>query len=167
MLFYRYLKYTLFLVIYLLSVTTILGQPMSQRQDHNRTKQIFSPSLFSFDTYFFMSKEEGNKSRMDVYVAFANDILQFVKEKQGNYSAGYELLVSVFDKKGNLVGQESATKKIMAKNLIVFLEPIHEKREYYKSKPDLVDSIFADGTEKARGVAQQTMAEVRQAMKIA
>ncbi|WDN90279.1 tryptophanyl-tRNA synthetase [Desulfosarcina sp. BuS5] len=57
-------------------------------------------------------------------------------------------------------------KKIMAKNLIVFLEPIHEKREYYKSKPDLVDSIFADGTEKARGVAQQTMAEVRAAVKI-
>ncbi|MCD6273211.1 MAG: tryptophan--tRNA ligase [Deltaproteobacteria bacterium] len=57
-------------------------------------------------------------------------------------------------------------KKIMAKNLIVFLEPIHEKREYYKSKPDLVENIFADGTEKARGVAQQTMAEVRAAVKI-
>ncbi len=57
-------------------------------------------------------------------------------------------------------------KKIMAKNLIVFLEPIHEKREYYKSKPDLVESLFADGTEKARGVAQQTMAEVRAAVKI-
>ncbi len=116
MLFYHYLKYSLFLVIYLLSVTTIFGQPMSQTQDHNRTKQVFSPSLFSFDTYFFMSNKENNKSRMDVYVAFANDILQFVKEKQGNYSADYELLVSVFDKKGNLVGEESATKKIMAKN---------------------------------------------------
>jgi tryptophanyl-tRNA synthetase len=57
-------------------------------------------------------------------------------------------------------------KKIMAKNLIVFLEPIHEKREYYKSKPDLVESLFAEGTEKARGVARQTMAEVRDAVKI-
>ena len=57
-------------------------------------------------------------------------------------------------------------KKIMAKNLIVFLEPVHQKREYYKSKPDLVESIFADGTEKARAVARQTMAEVRAAIKI-
>ena len=57
-------------------------------------------------------------------------------------------------------------KKIMAKNLVIFLEPLHEKREYYKSRPDLVESIFADGSEKARGVAQQTMAEVRAAVKM-
>ncbi|MCD6225304.1 MAG: tryptophan--tRNA ligase, partial [Deltaproteobacteria bacterium] len=57
-------------------------------------------------------------------------------------------------------------KKIMAKNLVIFLEPLHEKREYYKSRPDLVESIFADGSEKARGVALQTMAEVRAAVKM-
>jgi len=115
MLFHRYLKYTFFLII-LLSITQIFAQPTSQRKDLNRSKQEFGPSLFSFDTYFFMSDEEDNKSRMDVYVAFANDILQFIKERQGDYSAGYELLVSVFDKKGNLVDEQSVTKKIVVKN---------------------------------------------------
>ncbi len=57
-------------------------------------------------------------------------------------------------------------KKIMAKNLVDFLEPLHERREFYKSRPDLVKSIFADGNEKARAVAQQTMQEVRAAIKM-
>ena len=54
----------------------------------------------------------------------------------------------------------------MAKNLVEFLEPLHERREFYKSRPDLVESIFADGNEKARAVAQQTMQEVRAAIKM-
>ncbi|MCD6186254.1 MAG: tryptophan--tRNA ligase [Deltaproteobacteria bacterium] len=57
-------------------------------------------------------------------------------------------------------------KKIMSKNLINFIKPVYEKREYYKAKPDLVKSIFMDGSEKARKVARQTMAEVREAVKI-
>jgi tryptophanyl-tRNA synthetase len=57
-------------------------------------------------------------------------------------------------------------KKIMAKNLIKFLEPIREKREYYASRPETVDEIIAAGNEKAKAVASQTMAEVRQAIKL-
>ena len=57
-------------------------------------------------------------------------------------------------------------KKIMSKKLISFIEPVYEKREYYKTKPDLVKSIFMAGSEKARGVARQTMTEVREAVKI-
>jgi len=57
-------------------------------------------------------------------------------------------------------------KKIMAENLIKFLEPIREKREYYASQPEIVDEIIAAGNEKAKAVASQTMAEVRQAIKL-
>jgi tryptophanyl-tRNA synthetase len=57
-------------------------------------------------------------------------------------------------------------KKIMARNLMKALEPVHKKREYYLSRPDLVDEIIKDGTQKARKVARQTMEEVRSAMKI-
>jgi tryptophanyl-tRNA synthetase len=56
-------------------------------------------------------------------------------------------------------------KKAMAKNLIKFLEPIQEKREYYASRPETVDEIIAAGNQKAKAVASQTMAEVRQAIK--
>jgi tryptophanyl-tRNA synthetase len=57
-------------------------------------------------------------------------------------------------------------KKIMAENLIKALEPIREKRAFYKDKPQLVEEIINSGSEKARAVASRTMVEVRDAIKI-
>ncbi len=57
-------------------------------------------------------------------------------------------------------------KKIMGQNLIKFLEPVQEKRAYYESRPEVVADIIVTGSSKAREVAQQTMEEVRSAMKI-
>jgi tryptophanyl-tRNA synthetase len=57
-------------------------------------------------------------------------------------------------------------KQVMAEYLIAFLEPMRQKRNYYEERPDLVDDIIADGCEKARRVARQTMAEVSAAIKI-
>lgn len=57
-------------------------------------------------------------------------------------------------------------KQKMAQNLIDALEPIRAKRVYYQERPQLVDEIIIDGSNKARQVAQQTMAEVRMAIKI-
>ena len=57
-------------------------------------------------------------------------------------------------------------KKIMAQNLITALEPIHEKRNFYESRPELVDDIILTGSNKAREVAGQTMKEVRAAIQI-
>jgi tryptophanyl-tRNA synthetase len=57
-------------------------------------------------------------------------------------------------------------KKIMAVHLGAALEPIREKRAYYESRPDLVADIMATGSNKARIVAQQTMEEVRSAIRI-
>lgn len=57
-------------------------------------------------------------------------------------------------------------KQIMAKYLIKALEPMRVKREYYEARPQLIDDIIAEGCDKARRVARQTMAEVRAAIKI-
>ena len=57
-------------------------------------------------------------------------------------------------------------KEIMARYLINALEPMREKRVYYETRPTLVDEIIVDGCEKARKVAQKTMAEVKAAIKI-
>ena len=57
-------------------------------------------------------------------------------------------------------------KKIMAQNLIKALEPLREKRAYYLARPQLVDDIVAEGCNKARNVARQTMQEVREAVQI-
>jgi tryptophanyl-tRNA synthetase len=57
-------------------------------------------------------------------------------------------------------------KQKMAQGLIVALEPIREKRTYYESRPDLVDDIMTEGSNKARRTAQSTMEDVRAAIKI-
>ncbi|MDL1984249.1 MAG: tryptophan--tRNA ligase [Deltaproteobacteria bacterium] len=57
-------------------------------------------------------------------------------------------------------------KKMMAENLIGALEPIRGKREYYEGKPELLDEIFAAGSNKARKIAQKTMEEVKSVVKV-
>jgi len=55
-------------------------------------------------------------------------------------------------------------KKIMAENLLAELTPIHEKREYYDKRPQLVTEIIEAGCEKATQIARETMREVRNAI---
>ncbi len=46
------------------------------------------------------------------------------------------------------------------------LAPVQERRAELECNPILIDEILEEGNQKARTVAQQTMAEVREAMKI-
>ncbi len=57
-------------------------------------------------------------------------------------------------------------KKLMAASLVEALAPIHAKRRYYEERPDELQEIMRTGTQRARQVARQTMAEVRAAIKI-
>jgi len=57
-------------------------------------------------------------------------------------------------------------KKIMASNLIEAMAPMQEKRRYFESHPDIVDQIMAEGSAKARAVAKETMAQVKDAIKM-
>jgi tryptophanyl-tRNA synthetase len=54
----------------------------------------------------------------------------------------------------------------MAKNLISAMAPLHERRAHFKAKPEQVKEIIALGSQKARAVAKETMAQVRAAIKI-
>jgi tryptophanyl-tRNA synthetase len=57
-------------------------------------------------------------------------------------------------------------KKLMAQHLNKFLEPIQERRKIYEQAPQKVWDVLETGTQKARAVAQQTMTEVRAAVKL-
>ena len=59
-----------------------------------------------------------------------------------------------------------ACKRELAENINKFLEPIREKRRYYEERPELVDKILIEGTEKARQTAIETMRKVKEAMKL-
>ena len=57
-------------------------------------------------------------------------------------------------------------KQKMAKSLVKALEPIREKRAYYESRPEMVEEIMVEGSNRARKAAQETMEIVRGAIKI-
>ncbi|MCG3112670.1 MAG: tryptophan--tRNA ligase [Candidatus Manganitrophus sp. SB1] len=57
-------------------------------------------------------------------------------------------------------------KKKLAKALNAFLDPIREQRARYDQDEKAIDEILKEGTRRARAVAQETMGQVRRAMKI-
>ncbi len=57
-------------------------------------------------------------------------------------------------------------KKLLAQHVNEALAPIQQRRRPYDKNPQLVWDILEEGTNKARKVAQQTMAEVRAAVKL-
>ncbi|MEO0100332.1 MAG: tryptophan--tRNA ligase [candidate division WOR-3 bacterium] len=63
------------------------------------------------------------------------------------------------------IGCVECKKKLSAK-LKEILRPIREKRSYYEKNLDLVTEILISGTKKAKAVAERTMAEVRDAMRL-
>ncbi len=59
-----------------------------------------------------------------------------------------------------------ACKKQLDGAINDFLDPFRERRVKYINDPSLVDDILISGTRKAREIAGETIAEVREAMKI-
>ena len=57
-------------------------------------------------------------------------------------------------------------KKQLANNIIEFLKPIREKREYLENHPEIIDKIIKEGTEKARIEAKENMKQIKKAMKL-
>ncbi|MEE8421317.1 MAG: tryptophan--tRNA ligase, partial [Dehalococcoidia bacterium] len=57
-------------------------------------------------------------------------------------------------------------KQKLASALNELLDPIRERRVYYEARPDEVKQILAAGSAHAKQVAEATMAEVREALKL-
>lgn len=59
-----------------------------------------------------------------------------------------------------------ACKKQLANNIIEFLRPMREKREYYEAHPQILEKILQEGTKKAREEAKKNMARIKKSMKL-
>ncbi|MCR4325110.1 MAG: tryptophan--tRNA ligase [Candidatus Curtissbacteria bacterium] len=67
-------------------------------------------------------------------------------------------------KKGEVKDVE--VKEFLVEVLDNFLEPIRKRRAEYEGKPELIEKILREGTEKARAEAQETLKLVLAAMKM-
>ncbi len=57
-------------------------------------------------------------------------------------------------------------KKELLKHLLAYLKPIQDKRKELSADPGKIAGIIAEGSRKARALAQKTLAEVNEAMKL-
>ncbi|HWR72606.1 MAG TPA: tryptophan--tRNA ligase [Nitrospirota bacterium] len=57
-------------------------------------------------------------------------------------------------------------KKELLKHLLAYLKPIQDKRKELSADPGKIAGIIAEGSAKARSLAQKTLAEVNEAMKL-
>ncbi len=55
-------------------------------------------------------------------------------------------------------------KRKLARAINDFLAPLRERRAHYESQPGLVDDILMQGVRRTRGIAQETMGRVYEAM---
>jgi len=55
-------------------------------------------------------------------------------------------------------------KKMFSKNLNAHFEPFRERRAALEAEPDYVKDVLADGAARAQAIAEQTIAEVKQAV---
>ncbi len=53
-----------------------------------------------------------------------------------------------------------------AEKINKFLDPFRERRKSYETQPERIKQILKNGEDRARTVAQRTMAEVHQAMQM-
>ena len=58
-------------------------------------------------------------------------------------------------------------KQHLAKGINKYLEPFRERRRNYEAQPRLVQDLLADGAKRAKVIAEQTLAEVREKMGLA
>ena len=57
-------------------------------------------------------------------------------------------------------------KRELIERMNEFLKPIREKRKYYDEHPEVVDKILNEGTAKAKAKAEETIKNVKKAMRI-
>lgn len=57
-------------------------------------------------------------------------------------------------------------KRRLADAVAEGMRSIHQRRDHYLSHPEEIRAIIADGNSRAAGIAKETLAEVREAMKI-
>jgi len=92
-----------------------------QAQFYGEIEDIFnqlaplSEPLLSVGAFKFLDQDFA-RTRLHIYMALANDLLQFVKESENRYRASFEINFSFFDKGGELISSDIYEQEILAED---------------------------------------------------
>ena len=73
-------KIAFFIIIFQLLCVTVFTQNHPKNNEQSKSERLFGPPIFLYDTYFFISSNDRAMTRVELYIGFCNDILQFVKK---------------------------------------------------------------------------------------
>ncbi|RYG54238.1 tryptophan--tRNA ligase, partial [bacterium] len=138
-----------------------IGNTINLSDDEKSVSQKVM-SMFT-DPNRVTGKEPGNVEGNPVFTyhdAF-NPNKERVAELKELYRAGGE------NEKGKPLLGDVVVKRELAAALNEFLGPIREKRAELEKTPDFVWDVLRDGTSRGKARAEETMAKVRESMKIA
>jgi len=96
-----------------------------------------------------ITNEIGSKNLLGLFEQFSDD-LEAIKKFNQQFKDG--------------TIKYSELKPLLADAIIQKLKPIREKRAYYEKNPKVVEGILFEGTKKARHLAKQTLAKVKEKM---
>lgn len=98
----------------LLLLTNGWTQPAGPRSERNQATH-FSKSRFFYSSYNFGDSTR-TKSQLYVYWGFVNDILQFIKNRENEFNAQYEMSIELLDKKQNYIDGKTIANSIIVAN---------------------------------------------------
>ena len=83
-----------------------LGQP----RQHRPTNPMFALPPFAFEIYQFPGNEPGT-TRVEIHTGLVNDVLQFVRTKDGTFKAGYQWAIDIVDEDGKYIADKILNRK--------------------------------------------------------
>ena len=101
--------------IFLIFVLHVFSVSAFSQRMHGYPSQenLFGSALFQYNIYNFAGNTP-DSSRLDFYISFVNDLLQFVKIDNDLYQAEYELTIAILDKDKNPVQDRFMTGTLEA-----------------------------------------------------
>ena len=111
------MKWTYFAKIYMISMLLIAGNALSQMQNESesrlgrRERAVFGMSRFIYKIHN-LGSDDRTQSQLLLYWSFVHDILQFVKNDNGGYSAKFNIEIDLFDEHMNHMKNYSQTDLI-------------------------------------------------------
>ncbi|MDZ7316019.1 MAG: GWxTD domain-containing protein [candidate division KSB1 bacterium] len=79
----------------------------------SRRKTMFGKNLFVYQTYNFADSTDQTKSLMEFHLQVVNDLLTFIKTKEGTFRARYELNVVIRNDKQELLAEQSQSHRVI------------------------------------------------------
>ncbi len=132
------------------------GQKMSKSYDNTlplftETPQQIRKRIMRIVTDSTPLEEPKNPDTCTVYALYK---LFADRAEQESLAARY--------REGNMGYGEA--KKMLSEKMREYFEPFRERRESLKSQPDYVEQVLRDGSQRARGLARETLLRARSAM---